>query len=147
MVLYLNVDVDQPQHSLCGRNSVSFVGSCVLLRRIRRTHQGGEKHINASERVGRETYKEALLRICDKRGDLWADQVRLSINGHCASSDLHAADAPYHEDCRKRFCGRLVQKNERADDDEAVNSLITMMSSDKMCHLEACPFSRSSLFR
>ena len=51
-----------------------------------------------------------------------ADQIRLSINGHCASSDLHAADAPYHEDCRKRFCGRLVQKNERADDDEAVDS-------------------------
>ena len=122
MVLYLSVDVDQPQHSLCRRNNVSIVDGCCYSfvknpSRLRKAYQ-----CSTSERVGRETYKEALLRNCDERGDLWADQVRLIMDDRRASSDLHAADARYHEDCRKRFCGRLVQKNERADDDEVVNS-------------------------
>ena len=47
-------------------------------------------------------------------------QTSSNFNFFCFS--FHPADARYHEDCSKRFCGRLVQKNERADDDEAVNS-------------------------
>ena len=50
---------------------------------------------------GQKAFKEAILETCDQRGDEWAHQVRLRIQG--AVSDLHAADAQYHKDCMAKF--------------------------------------------
>ena len=39
--------------------------------------------------------------MCNKRGDEEADKVRTRVEG--SPSDLHAADARYHDKCRKLF--------------------------------------------
>lgn len=48
-----------------------------------------------------QSLKEEILHKCDERNDKWASEVRLRVAG--AVSDLHAADARYHVDCRTRF--------------------------------------------
>lgn len=50
------------------------------------------------------TVKEAILRTCTERGDKQAEEVRIRVQS--AVSDLHAADAQYHDDCQKRFMSR-----------------------------------------
>lgn len=54
-----------------------------------------------AERPGRQTFKETILKACQSRDDNWAREVEIRIMG--AVSDLHAADARYHDDCRKTF--------------------------------------------
>jgi len=46
-------------------------------------------------------FKGAILRTCAKRNDKHAEDVRLRVEG--SISDLHAAEARYHVDCRARF--------------------------------------------
>ena len=46
-------------------------------------------------------FKEVILEVCDARNDVLSDQVKIGVQG--AVSDLHAADARYHEDCRSSF--------------------------------------------
>ena len=50
---------------------------------------------------GSKTLKEEILDICVKRKDKQAECVRVRIEG--AVSDLHAADARYHVDCKSNF--------------------------------------------
>ena len=45
--------------------------------------------------------KQQLLEKCKIRGDSKAEEVRVRIHG--SMSDLHAADAQYHNDCYKKF--------------------------------------------
>ena len=45
----------------------------------------------------RQPYKLCLLEKCNGRGDKWADNVNVRIQG--ALSDLHAEEARYHRDC------------------------------------------------
>ena len=42
-----------------------------------------------------------LLKSCDIRSDPWSTEVKLRVNS--ALSDLHAADARYHQDCKTLF--------------------------------------------
>ncbi len=51
-----------------------------------------------------KTLKQKILDICDQRNDEQANLVRLRVNG--AASDLHAADARYHVNCRVTFQAR-----------------------------------------
>ena len=53
-----------------------------------------------ADRPGRQSFREAILEACGSRKDEWARQVEVRIMG--AVSDLHAADARYHDDCRKK---------------------------------------------
>ena len=46
-------------------------------------------------------FKGSILRVCAQRNDRTADVVRTRVQG--AVSDLHAADARYHIDCRAMF--------------------------------------------
>ena len=46
-------------------------------------------------------FKEVILDVCKNRNDEWALQVEVRLQG--AISDLHAADARYHDDCRTNF--------------------------------------------
>ena len=39
--------------------------------------------------------------MCNKRNDDQAEDVRNRVNG--APSDLHASNARYHDNCKKRF--------------------------------------------
>ena len=51
-----------------------------------------------------ETRKEHMkFQVCDIRKDGRADIVRVRLSNSRAASDLHAADARYHNDCRKSF--------------------------------------------
>ena len=48
-----------------------------------------------------EPFKDFILKICDIRSDSWSSDVKSRVNS--ALSDLHAADARYHQDCRLSF--------------------------------------------
>ena len=53
------------------------------------------------DRPGKATFKETILSVCEARDDDWAKRVEVRIRG--AVSDLHAADARYHDKCRKKL--------------------------------------------
>ena len=46
-------------------------------------------------------FKQGILKVCQTRGDKWAEEIRVPVHG--AVSDLHAADARYHDDCKLNF--------------------------------------------
>ena len=53
-------------------------------------------------------FKDVILATCSERADSKAEEVALRVNG--AVTDLHSAEARYHDDCRKLFMGsRNVQ--------------------------------------
>ena len=81
-----------------------------------------------------ESVKEILLQKCNERKDKWGGEVRLRIQG--AESDLHAADARYHADCRSKFIGK---RNANAatstsipsrDSDTAFDNIVKCMEFD-----------------
>lgn len=82
-----------------------------------------------------KSLKEHLLEKCDERKDKWAGEVRIRIQG--AVSDLHAADARYHLDCRARFVTERAVKdaaststNASSDSDEAFTYVVKTMEAD-----------------
>jgi len=54
-----------------------------------------------ADRAADRTYKQKILDTCFERQDNWAKDVEIRVVG--AVSDLHAADARYHIDCRDAF--------------------------------------------
>lgn len=52
---------------------------------------------------GRKTFKDSILEVCSIREDEIVQQVKIRVQG--AVSDLHAADAQYHNDCMAKFMG------------------------------------------
>ena len=46
-------------------------------------------------------FKQEILKVCQTRGDKWVEEIRVRLHG--AVSDLHAADARYHDDCKLNF--------------------------------------------
>jgi len=48
-----------------------------------------------------KSFKDTILEVCEQRKDEQSQQVKLRVIG--ALSDLHAADARYHKDCRDSF--------------------------------------------
>ena len=72
--------------------------------------------------------------MCHERSDQWAKDVELRVLG--AMSDLHAADARYHRDCRPSFMGlkslTCVGTSEtKPHTDGKFVQLIKVMESDK----------------
>ena len=47
------------------------------------------------------SFKDSILEVCGRWKDAWANQVEVRLQG--AISDLHAAEARYHDSCRKNF--------------------------------------------
>ena len=81
-------------------------------------------------------YKQYLLDKCDNRGDSWANDVRLRIQG--AISDLHAVEARYHRDYLSRFTGNknITQDNQEPSsthptNEQALQDVINAISEDK----------------
>ena len=81
--------------------------------------------------------KQYILEFCEKRNDNAAESVRRRVEA--ALSDLHAEDARYHLDCRKRFFssrslpGETVIRKGNAENsaDPALESVATLLSNDR----------------
>ena len=79
------------------------------------------------------SFKEAILAVCDTRDDKQSEDVRIRVNS--AMSDLHAADALYHEHCRSIFMppkavSSVITKS-KEDDQTAFNFVVRTMESDQ----------------
>ena len=85
-----------------------------------------------------------ILHACDLRNDEWAQQVWLRIAG--AVSDLHAADAQYHNDCMSLFRGSHFTRIARAGKvTENKIQLISIIVTYNQEHSERLPRNASRL--
>ena len=81
------------------------------------------------------TLKESILETCDVQNDHSAEQVRLRIDG--IVSDLTAAEARYHTDCRTSFLSLdhvtcAANKSDKPEEyDHAMEYVICMMKKDQ----------------
>ena len=88
-----------------------------------------------ADRGPNNTFKETILETCDIRADRWADEVRVRVEG--CLSDLHAADARYHNDCKRKFMApksleSSSKMKEQSDaTDQAIGAVIADMDTDK----------------
>jgi len=82
--------------------------------------------------------KQSLIETCIKRNDAVAKIVQQRVEG--ALSDLHAADARYHLDCRQRFVSfrslpgegaASSQESKGSDEDCPFLSVVEMLKSDR----------------
>ena len=82
--------------------------------------------------------KVDILEKCNERGDKWSEEVKLRIHG--SVSDLHAADARYHVDCKGKFMSprnvRLASAStstasESTDSDDVFEVLVNEMLKDQ----------------
>ena len=80
--------------------------------------------------------KQDILNKCKERSDKWAEEVKLRIHG--TVSDLHAADARYHVDCKGKFMTpkhvRLASassSSKSSDTDPAFESVVSEMLQDR----------------
>ena len=78
------------------------------------------------------------FQVCDNRKDDWADMVRIRLSDPQAASDLHTADAMYHNDCRKTFMGgRNITAASRKEtvevipSDEGFQSVKKLLENDR----------------
>jgi hypothetical protein len=75
------------------------------------------------------------LEVCTKRADKQSEDVKLRILS--AASDLHAADALYHRDCRDNFMPptavtRVADKNKQVNNNQKVfDFVVHTMESDQ----------------
>lgn len=80
-----------------------------------------------------ESFKEMILRLCKERNDEWSMHVQVRVQS--AVSDLHAADARYHDDCRKLFTRNRADKSKKVSTDTDKNTsfdaVINQIKSDK----------------
>ena len=89
----------------------------------------------AISKGGKKSFKDTILEACDVRKDEWAARVRVWVEG--AVSDLHAADARYHVDCRATFMSSnsLVSASKSTplaeEKDAALKSLTEHILTDK----------------
>ena len=85
--------------------------------------------------AGKASLKESIINACNTRNDAWGEKVRRRVEG--ALSDLHAADARYHVDCRLHFLSQkyvtLAASNVSGteDVDEAFEQLVSQMNGNK----------------
>ena len=87
-----------------------------------------------ADRPGRHSFKEAILDVCLSRKDEWGKEVEVRLAG--AVSDLHAADARYHDDCRKKFMGKRNVESSSKESveqvDHAFDATVSEMKSDRL---------------
>ncbi len=109
-------DSQLPQTSKCLRRSVecsfNFEKHCIfcskecsLKRDYKNPNRWRPAYVVRQVESGKsgQTLTNLILAECDTRGphDEWASKVRIRVQG--AISDLHAADACYHVDCKRDF--------------------------------------------
>lgn len=83
-------------------------------------------------RPGKQTFKDAILEVCNSRKDERAGAVEVRLHG--AITDLHAADARYHDDCRKSFmsprCIEFTTQKPGQSKDLALEAIMNEMQLD-----------------
>lgn len=68
----------------------------------------------------KKSFKDSILEVCEIRKDEWAHSVRIRVLG--SLSDLHAADARYHVNCRSNFMSpKSIKSATRAESSEGAN--------------------------
>ena len=86
-----------------------------------------------ADHPGRQSFKEAILEACGSQKNKWARQVEVCFMG--AVSNLHAADAHYHDDCQKSFISQrsvvFESKESSQCKDSTLNSAVSEMRSEK----------------
>ena len=107
---------------------------CILEMDERHPDRWREAYLcRTADRKHGPDYKQVLLQICAQRKDQWADEVRTRLSD--VITDLHAADARYHNDCRKSFTGtrniEFAQGAEEESIDEAYNKVVQLIRSEK----------------
>ena len=139
MVRQLNDPIGQCGTLSYGKNEhCLFCGkSCVLEKDPKHSDRWRASFsYKTSDRKTRSVYKESVLSICDERNDEWAAKVWVRLSDTRANHDLHAADARYHDDCRKNFSnhrniGTARRNNQENEVDVAYAKLLQIIESDK----------------
>ena len=85
------------------------------------------KQCRTVDRGSNITFKQQSENICDERQDQWSNEVMVRL---CGIIDLHAADAQYHVPCYNRFCAIPVKPITMEPDEEALRSVITVMTDN-----------------
>ena len=75
-------------------------------------------------------FKDVILQVCEQRHDEWGENVSLRVNG--AMTDLHSADARYHDDCRENFMGSGNVKSASNQEKDARSSNQTLVELKRM---------------
>ena len=121
-----------PAKTLCSRSDTDrfdFLEHCIFCGKtcsLEPDRKNPRRHRKASlcrtvDRVGQKTFKEAILDVCKAQKDTSAREIEIRLSG--ALSDLHAADARYHQDCRKNVMSqRSVQAASNKLPDNVVHS-------------------------
>ena len=86
-----------------------------------------------AERGEQQTFKQSILDVCNAHQDEIGQTVKMRVLA--GVSDLHAADARYHDDCRKAFMSpRSVASASRPQEsdefDPAISATIATMKFD-----------------
>ena len=91
-----------------------------------------------ADRPQRKSFKAAIVDNCHARGDQWSNEVLVRVEG--AVSDLHAADARYHYDCKTNSMAprsvQLAKASTSGDQspvqsDQAYDKLVREMSAER----------------
>ena len=110
--------------------------TCILTKDPRHPDRWRPAYLcKTSERKRRPIYKETVQKACDERNDEWATKVRVRLRDTRANQDLHAADARYHDDCRRIFTNERnvesAKKTKIKEVDAALVLLLQMVTSNK----------------
>ena len=84
-----------------------------------------------------KNFKTVIMDTCRARRDQWANEILVRVQG--AVSDLHAADARYHYDCRTKFmapksvhlAASTAVGHASAQSDPAFDKLVRDMSAER----------------
>ena len=74
--------------------------------------------------------KQEILKVCKSRGDKWAEDVCVRVHG--ALSDLHAADARYHDDCKLNFMSPKMIRQAAASATTSAENIDTDLSFEQL---------------
>ena len=122
--------------SFCWKEHCLFCGqSCVLHKDPKHPDRWRPAYLcKTSDRKTRPIYKDAVVEICNQRNDEWGEKVRVRLSDTRANHDLHAADARYHDDCRKNFSNYRniahAKKETRKVVDEAYDMVVENIKAD-----------------
>lgn len=112
-----------------------FCGEICVPKDPKNSHQWVPvSQCETEARPGQDTFKHAILDMCDARQDDWSRMVEVRING--AQIDLPAADRRYHTHCYNKF--RKVPIDSRQSEsckpcvDESLRFVINHMNRN-MC--------------
>jgi len=88
-----------------------------------------------AERREQHTFTQTILDVCNARQDDIGQTVKMRVLS--VVSDLHAADARYHDDCRKRFMvsrsvGAASRAKEADELEEAVSATVQQSAISKV---------------